>query len=80
MSKCVEMYIQERYWVIFHNIRMEGSMAMPIKPTPVLNKEEAVKFLKKVEENLNKPSYRIATPKLAEVKKMAKCHAEMRTK
>jgi len=55
-------------------------MAMPIKPTPVLNKEEAVKFLKKVEENLNKPSYRIATPKLAEVKKMAKCHAEMRTK
>jgi hypothetical protein len=55
-------------------------MAMPIKPTPVLNKDEAVRFLKKVEENLNKPSYVIGTPKLSQAKKLALHHADLRSK
>ena len=55
-------------------------MAMPIKPTPVLGKKEAVKFLKKVEENLGKPSHRINTPKLSQVEKLAIRHAKLQSK
>ena len=57
------------------------SMATPIKPTPVLTEDEAVKFLKKVEENLNKPSYRVPTPKLSQAKKLAiRRHADLQSK
>ena len=55
-------------------------MALPIKPTPVLSKKEAVKFLKKVEENLRKPSYRIATPKLSQAKKLAVRRVDLQSK
>ena len=55
-------------------------MAMPIKPTPVLSKKEAVKFLKKVGNNLNKPSHRIDTPKLSQVKKLAIRHVALQSK
>ena len=55
-------------------------MAMPIKPTPVLKKDEAVIFLKKVEANLDKPSHSIATPKLSQAKKLALQNADLRQK
>ena len=55
-------------------------VAMPIKPTPVLSKREAVNFLQKVEGNLDKPSYRIATPKLSQAKELAKRHAVLQPK
>ncbi len=55
-------------------------MAMPIKPTPVLKEDEAIKFLEKVKENLNKPSYWKPTPKLAEAKKLAMRNAVVRSK
>ena len=44
--------------------RMRWAMAIPIKPTPKLNKEESEKFLAKVDEGLKKPSGKISTPKL----------------
>jgi len=55
-------------------------MATPIKPTPVLGKKEAVEFLKKVEENLGKPSRRIDTPKLSQAKKLAVRHVKLQSK
>jgi hypothetical protein len=55
-------------------------MALPIKPTPVLTEEEAEKFLKKVRENLDKPSHRRPTPKLSQAKELAIQHAFLHTK
>jgi hypothetical protein len=55
-------------------------MALPIKPTPVLKADEAVKFLKKVEKNLTKPSYKVETPKLHLAKELAERHASRKPK
>lgn len=61
-------------------MKWRNGMAMPIKPTPVLKKDEAVIFLKKVEANLDKPSHSIATPKLSQAKKLALQNADLRQK
>lgn len=55
-------------------------MATPIRPTPVLSKREAVQFLKKVESNLGKPSHPVATPKLDQVRNLARKYAALQSK
>ena len=55
-------------------------MALPIKPTPVLKADGAVKFLKKVEKNLAKPSYEVETPKLHLAKELATRYASRKSK
>lgn len=50
-------------------------MALPIKPTPKLNKKESDRFLARVESDLKIPTYSKATPKLAEARRIALNHA-----
>ena len=44
-------------------------MSSIIKATPVLNKKESKRFLKKIEEGLKNPVGLVPTPKLEEVRK-----------
>ena len=50
-------------------------MALPIKPTPVLNEKKSLEFLKKVERDLKKPTGLKDTSKAIEAKKIAMTHA-----
>ena len=50
-------------------------MALPIKPTPVLNEKKSLEFLKKVERDLKKPTGLKDTSKAIKAKKIAMTHA-----
>jgi NAD(P)H-hydrate repair Nnr-like enzyme with NAD(P)H-hydrate dehydratase domain len=50
-------------------------MALPIGDTPILGRKEAVKFLKKVEEDLKKSTRLILTPKIEEARRLVKEYA-----
>ncbi len=50
-------------------------MASPISDTPILSKKEYIKFLKKVEEGLKKPTRLILTPKIEEARRLVKQYA-----
>ena len=43
-------------------------MALPIAPTPVLNEEDSIRFMKLVEEGLKNPTGPVPTPKLEEAR------------
>ena len=45
-------------------------MALPIAPTPTLNRKESKRFMRLIEEGLKEPSYPIPTPKLEQARKM----------
>ena len=45
-------------------------MALPIAPTPMLNRKESKRFLRLIEEGLKVPAYPTPTPKLEQARKM----------
>jgi len=45
-------------------------MALPIAPTPHLNRKESKRFLRLIEEGLKEPAYPIPTPKLEKARQM----------
>jgi len=47
-------------------------MSLPIAATPVLKGKEAVNFLRKIENDLQKPLKYTPTPKLGQAKKLVK--------
>ena len=49
-------------------------MALPIEPTPRLNKKASERFLARVEADLKIPTYMKETPRLEEARKLAFTH------
>jgi hypothetical protein len=55
-------------------------MARPITPTPKLNKQESISFLKKVERDLRRPVGLVPTPKLNQARDLIRVYALQREK
>ena len=51
-------------------------MALPIAPTPILRGKEAEEFDARVKEDLERPTYAVATPKLENAKILVREYAE----
>jgi len=47
-------------------------MALPIADTPVLNKIEYIRFLRKIKKDLLKPTKLVPTPKIEDARKLIK--------
>ena len=45
-------------------------MALPIAPTPMLNRKESKRFMRLIEEGLKVPAYPVPTPKLEQAREM----------
>ena len=50
-------------------------MALPIAATPVLTGQDAVVFMRTIEEDIKKPSRLVPTPKLEQARRLIKQHA-----